>query len=118
MTRGHKSETAYSAIIDKTIEGAIDTNNGTQYGVASASTRMWGGGYLGVILSVSMDVLDKATGHTLINGPKSDESPAGGDLVRVGWFSFVAPAATVVSTHDASTQTFPLSIHIALSWPN
>lgn len=118
MIRGHKAETAYSAIIDKTIEGAIDTNNGTQYGVASASTRMWGGGYPGVILSVNMDVLDKATGHTLINGPKSDESPAGGDLVRVGWFSFVAPAATVVSTHDASTETFPLSIHIALSWPN
>ena len=76
-----------------------------------------GGGYLGVILSVSMDVLDKATGHTLINGPKSDESPAEGDLVRVGWFSFVAPAATVVSTHDASTQTFPLSIHIPDSLP-
>lgn len=77
MIRGHKAETAYSAIIDKTIEGAIDTNNGTQYGVASASTRMLGGGYPGVILSVNMDVLDKATGHTLINGPKSDVSPAG-----------------------------------------
>lgn len=118
VTRGHNSGTAYSSIIGKTIEGNLYSNNGTQYGEATASTKMWDGGCSDVVVSVKLDVLDKVTGQSLIGGQKSGKSPKGGDFISIGGYSFIASSATIYSTHDASTDTVPTSIYLALTWPN